>query len=202
MTHNEFEKFSENFESLVSTATCGKIASECTSNLFKEMSNILQSSDCTESLRQMFSLFYAELKRLLHDFLKDDKSDLSHTTNFFQRITDISAHMIMHFIETEVPPRAQVCLVVVRTKIALEKLPVASSQQETNMKWTMLQTFQKAITDAMYSAEDTEVFTDAEISQYIPTDTLEFKAKGANLETVVDIWTRFEKDVQNIPEIK
>ena len=150
----------------------------------------------------MFSIFYTVLKRLLHDFLKDDKSDLSHTTNFFQRITDISAHMIMYFIETEVLPRTQVCLEVAKTKVALQKVSVVSSQQETIMKWITLQTFQKAITDVIYLAEDTEVFTDAEVSQYIPIDTLEFKAKVENLETVVHIWNNFEKDVQNIPKFK
>ena len=202
VTHTEFERFSENLKTLVSTTTTGRIANERTSNLFEEMSNTLKSNHCTESLRQMFSLFYAVLKRLLHDFLKDDKSDLSHTTNFFQCITDISAHMISRFIETEVLPKAQVCLVVARTKIALEILPVVSLEQETEMKWRRLQTFHEEITDLMYPGENTEVFTDSENMQYIPTDTLEFKANGANPETVVGIWYNFEKDVQNIPEIK
>ena len=193
LTHTEFERFSENLKTLVSTTTSGRIANERTSNLFEEMSIILKSNDCTESLRQMFSLFYAVLQRLLHDFLKDDKSDLSHTTNFFQRITDISAHMMMHFIETEVPPRAQVCLMVAKIKMALETLSVGSLEQETEMKWKRLQAFQKAITDAI---------TDGENTQYIPIYTLDFRAKGENLQTVVAIWNNFEKDFQNIPEIK
>ena len=202
VTHTEFERFSANLKTLASTATNEIIATECTSNMFEQMSNILQSGDCTESLRQMFSLFYAELKRLLHDFLKNNKGDLSHTTNFFQRIMDISAHMITHFIVTGVLPRAQVCLVIARTKMALGILPVVSLEQEAEMKWRMLQTFHEEITDVMYSGENTEVFTDSENMQYIPTDTLDFKANGANPETVVDIWYNFEKDVQNIPEIK
>ena len=208
VTHNEFEKFSENFENLDSSATCGRIASKCSSNLFKEMSNILKSSDCPECLRQMFPLFYAELKRLLHDFLKDHKSDLSHTTNFSQCITDISAHMITHFIETKVLPRAQICLVVAKTKIALQEIPKASLEQETNVKWLMLQTFHERITALMYSAEAAEVSKDAEASTDAErihdklTDTLEFTAKRASLETFVNIWNMFQKDVQNIPEIQ
>ena len=46
------------------------------------------------------------------------------------------------------------------------------------------------------------MFTDSQRMQYIPTDTLELKANGANPETVVDIWYNFEKYVQNIPGIK
>ena len=138
----------------------------------------------------------------MHDFLKDDKSNLSHTINFFQCITDISAHMITHFIETDVLSKAQVCLVVAKTMIALETLSVVPLQQETSMQWMMLQTFQNEITNALYSAEDTEVLTDAENEQYIPTDTLNLKAKDTILESVVKIWKDFEKDVQSIPEIQ
>ena len=187
VTHTEFERFSANLKTLVSTATNETIATKRTSNMFKQMSKILQSRHCTQSLRQMFPLFYIELKRLLHDFLKNDKGNLSHTTNFFQHITDISAHMIMHFIVTEVLPRAQVSLIVARTKIALEILPVVSLEQETEMKWRRLQTFHEEKTDVMYSVENAEVFTDSENIQYIPTDTLDFRANGANPETIVDI---------------
>ena len=50
-THTEFERFSANLKTLASTATNEIISTKCTSNISEQMSNILQSSDCTESLR-------------------------------------------------------------------------------------------------------------------------------------------------------
>ena len=94
-------------------------------------------------------LFYDDLSILLQNFLTDGQTDTSPTIKFYQRVRDVSAHMVQYFLETEIYPQAKVCLAFIKVELALRKFQLwSSSTIET--KWTLLQQFQNELRDALF----------------------------------------------------
>ena len=86
-------------------------------NLFKEFATLWSSSNSGSGIRSTLMLFYDDFSILLQNFLTDGQTDTSPTIKFYQRVRDVSAHMVQYFLETEIYPQPKVCLAFIRLNL-------------------------------------------------------------------------------------
>ena len=160
-TGENFEACVENFQTLIQQQTSVDHVEKFKKDerktkklveLLQKFWNLWTYSTCDSGVRCTLKLFYDNLRIRIQDFLTDGQTNASPVANFYQRMRDVSAHMVQYFLATEIYPQEEVCLAFIEVELALGRLQLwSSSTNET--KWTVLQEVQDELKDALFPAE-------------------------------------------------